>query len=126
MLSEANYKELLRYRGSPVSVSEAGLSARETQLLENKYIEPAEYRKEQFDGVIFLTDVISYRITPEGEDALKVFEDICNEHAQNERQRRFENKIAVANMLVPAITFILGMIVEHLSGIISWLTAIPQ
>jgi hypothetical protein len=43
------------------------------------------------------------------------------ETAENKAQQRFQNKIAVAQVLVPLVTFILGLIAEHFCGIIEFL-----
>ena len=46
------------------------------------------------------------------------------EHLHNEAEekayKRRQEKIAVLQVLVPTITFILGLIVEHFSGIVAW------
>lgn len=44
-------------------------------------------------------------------------EEVAEKKAEEERERRFQKKIAIAQVLVPFITFILGILVEHLSGI---------
>lgn len=41
----------------------------------------------------------------------------AKQDAEKEREHRFQKKIAIAQVLVPLITFILGVLVEHLSGI---------
>ena len=41
----------------------------------------------------------------------------AKQDAEKERERRFQKKIAIAQVLVPLITFILGILVEHLSSI---------
>ena len=66
----------------------------------------------------------SYKLTDEGRLALVQMEEMRNECAKKERQQRFENKVSVANVLVPAITFILGMLVEHFSGFLWWLDSL--
>lgn len=63
-----------------------------------------------------------WTITPLGEDALSEFEQTRQKQANEERQRRFQNKISVAQVLVPLITFILGLIVEHCAGLVSALS----
>ena len=50
----------------------------------------------------------------------EVAADVRRQNAKQEKQQRFENKIAVANLLVPFITFILGILTEHF-GIIELL-----
>lgn len=44
-------------------------------------------------------------------------EEVAEKKAEEERERRFQKKIAIAQVLVPLITFILGILVEHLSSI---------
>ena len=63
--------------------------------------------------------VKQWKITVLGEEALLEFEEQRDKDAKAERQQRFENKISIASVLVPAVTFILGLLVEHFSGIIS-------
>lgn len=61
-------------------------------------------------------------ITLDGQDRLDQLEEEAEEKAQQERQRRFENKISVLQILVPFITFFLGLVVEHYTGLISLFT----
>lgn len=44
--------------------------------------------------------------------------------AEKKEQQRFENKISVATVLVPLITFILGIVVESQVNIVDWLLAL--
>lgn len=64
-----------------------------------------------------LSDTV-YWITPAGEAALAEFNGKREQQAKEERQRRFQNQISVAQVLVPAVTFILGLVVEFRTGII--------
>lgn len=53
----------------------------------------------------------------------------AKEKAEQKRQQRFENKIAVANLLIPFITFVLGIAAEHYVGVIGgiqWLVRWAQ
>ena len=45
----------------------------------------------------------------------------ASEKSKQERQQKFENKIAIANLLIPFVTYILGIITEHYTGIIAFL-----
>lgn len=45
---------------------------------------------------------------------------IARDEAKQEKQQRFENKIAIANLLVPLITYILGILTEHYAGIMNF------
>ena len=58
------------------------------------------------------------RFGPRGELRLQHLQQIAREQAKCERQQRFENKIAVANILVPLATFVIGILVEYRTGII--------
>lgn len=46
---------------------------------------------------------------------------IARDEAKQEKQQRFENKIAIANLLVPLVTYILGILTEHYAGILDFL-----
>lgn len=46
------------------------------------------------------------------------FKDCAQNHTERKRQQRFQNKVSVASVLVPFITFILGLIVEHFGNIV--------
>jgi uncharacterized membrane protein len=46
--------------------------------------------------------------------------------AEKKEQQRFENKISVATVLVPLITFILGIVVESQVNIVDWLLALVR
>ena len=65
-------------------------------------------------------------ITAHGLDALSEFEQCRNEQTQKKRQQRFENKISVLNLLIPLITFFLGLIIENRCGIVRFLISLFQ
>ena len=44
--------------------------------------------------------------------------------AEDKAQQRFENKISVLNLLIPLVTFALGVVVEHYVSIVDWFFAI--
>ena len=78
------------------------------------------------DGVMAEEFDLWVTIEPAGLAALSSFEKSREEQAKNERQQRFQNKIAVATVLVPAITFVLGLVVEHFAGIMSLFLSLFQ
>lgn len=82
------------------------------------YIRPAGY---QIQGGGTSTNPTVWAITPAGLAALQVFEEVAKQHAEDERQRRFQNKISVLNVLVPLATFFLGLLVEHYAGLVALL-----
>lgn len=65
-------------------------------------------------------DVVGvYTIADKGLALLQQIEKACEKEAEDKRQRRFQNQVSVAQVLVPAITFVLGLIVEHYAGLIA-------
>ena len=69
------------------------------------------------------------RITAKGVEALeaererlRLSEEEARKDAKQEKQQRFENKVSVANLLVPLITYILGILTEHYAGIMDFIT----
>ncbi|MEL4862204.1 hypothetical protein AAEU42_13225 [Pseudoflavonifractor phocaeensis] len=56
-------------------------------------------------------------LAPHGEDVLAEFEQRHEEKAKEERQKQFENKVSLASVLVPVITFVLGLVIEHILGV---------
>lgn len=57
-------------------------------------------------------------LTPLGANAYEEAKDIRNKDAENKKQQRFQNKISVASVLVPIVTFFLGIILEYKANII--------
>ena len=51
----------------------------------------------------------------------ELFDDVHAEEAKKERQQRFDNKIAIANVLIPFVCFVLGLVVEHRINLLSLL-----
>ena len=45
----------------------------------------------------------------------------ADKESKQERQQRFDNKVSVASVLVPLITFVLGLLVEHYTDLVSLL-----
>ena len=45
-------------------------------------------------------------------------EEVAEKKAEEERERRFQKKIAIAQVLVPLITFILSIVVDHFPDLI--------
>lgn len=61
---------------------------------------------------------IRWKITVSGLNALSEFEECADQQAKRERQQAFQNKISVASVLIPAVTFVLGLLVEHFAGVV--------
>lgn len=65
---------------------------------------------------------VGYYISDKGKAALEALEEKRRQEAEAKRQQRFQNQISVAQVLVPLITFVLGLVVEHYTGLISGLS----
>ena len=120
MLSEKTY-ELLKTYCTPHS-PDAGEAERFKQLQKQKLIKIYNFKSVDLGslGTHLVPDKCI--ITELGKDALSEFEQEHNKQAEEKRQQRFQNKISVLNLLVPFITFILGLLVEYFSGIVCWFT----
>lgn len=59
-------------------------------------------------------------ITSKGYARLSELEKIRAQDAERKKQQAFQNKVSIANVLVPLVTFILGMLTEHWSGVVNW------
>lgn len=66
-----------------------------------------------------------YKLTsPTGVNAYKQLKKEREQDAKNERQQRFDNKISIASILVPLVTFIFGLLIEHFTSLVSSLLEI--
>lgn len=52
------------------------------------------------------------KLLPNGSQAYEQSEEERRRDAENKKQQRFQNKISYASVLVPIITFLLGVVVE--------------
>lgn len=85
---------------TPVSTSHAL-----DDLVENKFIKP-----------VLGTDKVE--LTPLGATAYEQAKYDRKKQAENKRQQRFQNKLSVASVLVPLVTFFIGIIVEFQVNIV--------
>lgn len=119
-LSEADYQELLKYR-QPHAPSQEEY-ARFVELKKRGFLKIHHFGLVHLDKLGDHMAPDTWTITPAGEDALSEFEKARRKESEDKRQQRFQNQISVAQVLVPLITFILGLIVEHYAGLVSGLT----
>lgn len=88
---------------------------------------PAKYAFAELESKGYIVPELGsdkVKLTDKGAIAYELEEEERKEHSKKQRQQRFQNKVSVANVLVPAITFILGLIVENLVNVVSWLIAL--
>lgn len=110
MLTESQYELLHRFKDQVLTFS-TYLPEEFLILSQHNYIEE----------VFVPGSHHGWTISPLGLEALERFEQYREKCAAEKRQQRFQNQISVASVLVPFVTFILGLIVEHLAGILDFL-----
>lgn len=124
MLSAENYEVLCLFRNNPIRL-ESGATDRIKSLVGFGYLSPISIKSETVSDAIQFYDV-EWEITVSGLDALCEFEKDHEQHAKEERQQRFDNKVSIASVLMPLITFVLGLITEHHAGIIRIIVSLFQ
>ena len=60
------------------------------------------------------------KLTQHGNIAYELEKEIRYNDACKKEQQRFDNKISVASVLVPTITFFLGIVVEHFAQVVEF------
>lgn len=120
MLSKENY-ELLKSYCTP-RIPDAEESERFAQLQKQELIKIYSHKTMDLGGFGKFSAPDKWVITELGKDFLAEFEQECDKEAERKRQQRFENKISVASVLVPFITFFIGLVVEHFTGLFEWFT----
>ena len=113
MLTQIEYDALLPFRDGPVHTPD-GPTELMRHLKSKGYIEPSDTDVRP-DMTIVDTEWV---ITIPGRVALESFEDRQEYHRKQARQQRFQNQVSVASVLVPTITFVLGLVVEHGLGLV--------
>lgn len=77
------------------------------------------YEKGYIEGASVLQRPVY--LTVSGADRLEQLCQEAKDKAEAEKQRRFQNKVSVASVLVPLVTFVLGLVVEHCAGLVALL-----
>lgn len=60
------------------------------------------------------------KLTDSGVSAYEETRQSRKENSDKKRQQRFENKVSIASILVPLVTFFIGIIVEAKINIVEW------
>ena len=93
---------------------------RSQRLVELDLIRLVESNQKRKDGYTSF----KVRLSLSGEDAVLEFEKKRDQDAKQERDRRFNKKLAILNALVPFITFILGLLVEHYVNVFAFFASL--
>lgn len=119
MLSESNYNELVKLRAAPLQTG-GKMDSRIRYFREQKYIEPNSYRAEGSPDDLSINPT-SWRLTPRGEDALAEFEYRAKQDAKNDTEKKKERVFQVLLVFLGAIV---GLLIEHFSGITDWISSL--
>lgn len=119
MLSESNYNELVKLRAAPLQTC-GKMDSRIRYFREQKYIEPNSYRTEGSPDDLSINPT-SWRLTPRGEDALAEFEYRAKQDAKNDTEKKKERVFQVLLVFLGAIV---GLLIEHFSGITDWISSL--
>ena len=107
---------------SPNGEQEVDLLNRFPDKITDAYILLKKLKKAQLVECVIGTT--RYKITSDGETLYENFKESHDKDSENKRQQRFQNKISIASVFVPLITFILGLIVEHFGNFIGFFTSL--
>ena len=102
---------------------------RKLQLLQSGLASPVEVEKALVDlgrqGYVTSavgSDIVT--LTTAGRTAFEGAQISRKKQTDDKKQQRFQNKISVASVLVPLVTFFLGLVVEYQAGIVAWTVAL--
>ena len=118
MLSERNYRALLEYRKEKYTWPKITEQIR--YFKECDYIRPTSHELKKKSGE-FCMNPTAWIITPRGDDALAEFEQVVKNHSEEKSQKKKDRAFDVFLVIFGAIV---GLLIEHFSGIIGWLVSI--
>ena len=118
MLSERNYRALLEYRKEKYTGPKITEQIR--YFKECDYIRPTSHELKEQSGE-FCMNPTAWIITPRGDDALAEFEQVVKNHSEEKSQKKKDRAFDVFLVIFGAIV---GLLIEHFSGIIGWLVSL--
>lgn len=118
MLSEKNYRALLEYRNEKYTGPKMTEQIR--YFKECDYIRATSHELKEQSGD-FCMNPTAWVITPHGEDALAEFEYVAQQKADEKSQKKKDRAFDVFLVIFGAIV---GLLIEHFSGIIGWLVSL--
>lgn len=59
-----------------------------------------------------------YTVSDKGKALLLEHEEHCRKESESQAQQKFQNRISLAQVLLPIITFVLGLLAEHFGGVV--------
>lgn len=118
MLSERNYRALLEYR----TEKETGpkMTDQIRYFKDCGYIRAGRYDLQERPGEFYMNPT-AWIITPRGEDALAEFEAVSKQKSDEKAQKKKDRAFDVFLVILGAV---IGLLVEHFSGIVSWILSL--
>lgn len=94
-------------------------------LINRKFANPSEtnYAINELVRDKLLAQIVGsdkIELLPSGATAYEEAKEKRHNQAEQKRQQRFDNKVSIANVLVPLITFFVGIFVESQVDIVGW------
>lgn len=130
MISNADYALMIKIRGQqpfPVKKLSGNDRKRADALVKNGLLE-LDKRNPRYDpsdsssSVAFIGffDYDEYLLVsvPDGVDALVAKKKEVDKETKDKKQQAFQNKLSVANVLIPFVTFVFGLLLDHFTGLV--------
>ena len=81
-----------------------------------------ELQARDYIQLLVCSDV--FKLTSFGAELFENVQEERDKATKKESQQRFDNKISIASVLIPSITFILGILFEHCTDFIAFLISL--
>ena len=81
-----------------------------------------ELKSKEYIKQLTCSDV--FKLTESGADVFEQIQEEREQASKHEKQQSFDNKISIASILIPFITFILGIVFEHYTDFIALLISV--
>lgn len=131
MLSPYDHQILAIFRDGPQPFPQQFEEAL-SRLQHEGLIDAADVRQEyhgsdaEFDFGCTENIVLTWKLTSKGRSALSEADEVRNQHAQDEKHKRTQDKLGIANVLISLFSFLAGLLVEYKTGLIDLFLSLLQ
>ena len=131
MLSPYDHQILAVFRDGPKPFPQQFEEAL-PRLQREGYFIPHELRTEEYHGESefdpgYVSHIpVTWRLTDKGRSALSEADEVRNQHAQDEKHKRTQDKLGIANVLISLFSFLAGLLVEYKTGLIDLFLSLFQ
>ena len=81
-----------------------------------------ELQARDYIQLLVCSDV--FKLTSFGAESFENVQEERDKATKKESQQRFDNKISIASVLIPSITFLLGILFEHFTDFVAFLISL--